>query len=204
MTDLTKEFVMAIYDKCHDHLKEQTTKRDQVIAFYLVVLSFYFGSYSSLSTMLGSNFTPILLNFVMVLIGGLVIRILSGLRSWHMQYSDAIIFINKFIISGDVTKERLKQESLINFAEREIAKKDYKRLFHGIENRIILGIILISGLTVVMLTKSLFNYFHYVDKRNIALFQIILYFLYVIFHIVTTIIVLDKSKRQKTWITNFG
>lgn len=121
-----------------------------------------------------------------------------------MQYADSILFLNRFIVSGEITKERLKEASLANFDEREKNQKTFKWMFHGIENRVILGIILISGLTVVMLTKSLFNYFHYFDKRHIALAQIGLYFIYAIFYIVTTIKVLINSKKQSTWIINFG
>ena len=33
-------FLESVYNECHTHLLEQGTKRDQVIAFYIVLLSF--------------------------------------------------------------------------------------------------------------------------------------------------------------------
>lgn len=36
-----KEFFMTLYKECHNSAKEQAVRRDQVIAFYIVICSFY-------------------------------------------------------------------------------------------------------------------------------------------------------------------
>ena len=37
-----QDFFLKLYEECNNSAKEQATRRDQVIAFYIVVFSFYF------------------------------------------------------------------------------------------------------------------------------------------------------------------
>ena len=168
---VSKDFLLSVYERCNEHLKEQSTKRDQAIAFYLVVISFYFGSYSAISKLLVSPYSPIFFNVVICLISGMTIRTLSGLRSWHMQYANSALALNKVI--------------------------------SGIENRVILGMTLISGFPVVMLVKEVMSLLKVSNKEIIVLVECAFYLAYVVYYFYNTIMIIRESANHKTWIVNF-
>lgn len=70
-------FLTNIYDQTNDHLREQGTKRDQVIAFYVVLLSFVITSRSLLAKT--ANMTIIYLGLIEV--GVICVRTVADLRS---------------------------------------------------------------------------------------------------------------------------
>lgn len=203
---VSREFLLNVYERCNEHLRDQSTKRDQAIAFYLVIISFYFGSYSNVTKFLTGAYAPVLFNVVMILISGMTIRTLSGLRSWHIQYSSSIVLLN-MIIARDIVK--LKDVNRVSTAffsrnDRLNSKMRIKDLFKGIENRVIFGMIFISGLPAAMFMKELAGIMKIQSKDVIFLMEALFYFIYVIIYLKSTIMVIRNSAKHKTWIINFG
>lgn len=199
-------FLVTVYEQCNEHLREQSKKRDQVIAFYLVVLSFYFGSYSTLNRLLDGPYTQILFNIVIVCISGMTIRTLSGLRSWHIQYINAALTLNYLLIRNiDSTEEINRVTRIFNYmARRKMQKVTSRKIFSGVENRVILALIFISGFPMVMLVKEISSLLKPQGDISVFLIEIILYFLYTLYYIKNTVIVIKKSVENKTWIVQFG
>ena len=202
----SKEFLLSVYERCNEHLKDQSTKRDQAIAFYLVVLSFYFGSYGNISKILNSVYSPLVFNFVMILVSGMTIRTLSGLRSWHMQYTNSVLFLNNIIMREvfDPAKIQAEAQAFYKKVNDKLKAKPLRELFEGIENRVILGMTLISGLPAAMLVKEVLAMLKFSHKELAFIFEIFAYLIYVLYYLRSTIIVIRSSGKYQTWIVNFG
>lgn len=203
---VAREFLLSVYERCNEHLKDQSTKRDQAIAFYLVVISFYFGSYANITKVLTSNYSPVLFNLVMILISGMTIRTLSGPRSWHIQYTNSIMLLNMIIARNICRIKDINRVSAAFFAEKNRLnhKKTLPELFMGIENRVILGMIFISGLPVAMFIKELAVILKIQSKEITFLLEFAFYVFYVLYYFRNTIILIRRSASHKTWIINFG
>ena len=201
----SKEFLLSVYERCTEHLKEQSTKRDQTIAFYLVVISFYFGSYSAMSKLLVSPYSPVFFNVVICLISGMTIRTLSGLRSWHLQYANSALVLNKVISKNIFELNEINKEINSFFTEKSKKYNETKivKMFSGVENRVILGMTLISGFPVVMLVKEFMSVFKISNKEIIVLFEVVFYLAYVVYYFYNTIKIIRESANQTTWIVNF-
>ena len=202
---VSKEFLLSVYERCNEHLKEQSTKRDQTIAFYLVVISFYFGSYSAMSKLLVSPYSPVFFNVVICLISGMTIRTLSGLRSWHLQYANSALVLNKVISKNIFELNEINKEINSFFTEKSKKYNETKifKMFSGVENRVILGMTLISGFPVVMLVKEFMSVFKISNKEIIVLFEVVFYLAYVVYYFYNTIKIIRESANQTTWIVNF-
>ncbi|WKF84159.1 NUDIX hydrolase [Lacticaseibacillus pantheris] len=86
-------FLESVYSECHTHLLEQGTKRDQVIAFYIVLLSFAVTSGTVLRSTIHAH--SLLVIYVGLFVIGVICNlVLADLRSWHRQYLDSIRIIN--------------------------------------------------------------------------------------------------------------
>lgn len=202
----SKEFLLSVYERCNEHLKDQSTKRDQAIAFYLVVLSFYFGSYGNISKILNSVYSPLVFNFVMILVSGMTIRTLSGLRSWHMQYANSVLFLNNIIMREvfDPAQIQAEAQAFYKKVNDKLKAKPLRELFEGIENRVILGMTLISGLPAAMLVKEVLAMLKFSHIELAFIFEIFAYLIYVLYYLRSTIIVIRSSGKYQTWIVNFG
>lgn len=202
----SKEFLLSVYERCNEHLKDQSTKRDQAIAFYLVVLSFYFGSYGNISKILNSPYSPIMFNIVMILVSGMTIRTLAGLRSWHMQYTNSVLFLNNIIMREVFDPADIKAEAQAFYArvDATLQARPLHKLFEGIENRVILGMTLISGLPAAMLVKEVLLMLKFSHKELAFIFEISAYLIYVLYYLRSTIMVIRSSGKYQTWIVNFG
>ena len=202
----SKEFLLSVYERCNEHLKDQSTKRDQAIAFYLVVLSFYFGSYGNISKILNSPYSPLMFNIVMILVSGMTIRTLAGLRSWHMQYTNSVLFLNNIIMREVFDPADIKAEAQAFYArvDATLQARPLRKLFEGIENRVILGMTLISGLPAAMLVKEVLLMLKFSHKELAFIFEISAYLIYVLYYLRNTIMVIRSSGKYQTWIVNFG
>ncbi|MGV7093231.1 hypothetical protein [Siccibacter turicensis] len=202
----SKEFLLSVYERCNEHLKDQSTKRDQAIAFYLVVLSFYFGSYGNISKILNSPYSPIMFNIVMILVSGMTIRTLAGLRSWHMQYTNSVLFLNNIIMREVFDPADIKAEAQAFYArvDATLQARPLRKLFEGIENRVILGMTFISGLPAAMLVKEVLLMLKFSHKELAFIFEISAYLIYVLYYLRSTIMVIRSSGKYQTWIVNFG
>jgi len=202
---VSNEFLLSVYEKCNDHLKEQSKKRDQTIAFYLVVISFYFGSHANINKLLVGQYTPILFSFVLCIVGGMVIRTLSGLRSWHIQYANAIMIINNVMAKDIKTTAEINSEINYFLAEKKTTYKTMtvRHIFSGVENRVILAMTFISGFPVLMLAKELSIAIGIRDVNYIFLIEALFYITYVSYYFYNTIENIRKSADQVTWIIKF-
>ena len=91
--DVFMNFLESVYNECHTHLLEQGTKRDQVIAFYIVLLSFVITSGTVLRSTIHAH--SLLVIYVGLFVIGVICNlVLADLRSWHRQYLDAIRIVN--------------------------------------------------------------------------------------------------------------
>ncbi|ELQ5994883.1 hypothetical protein R2203_000984 [Cronobacter dublinensis] len=201
----SKDFLMSVYERCNDHIKEQSSKRDQTIAFYLVILSFYIGSYTSVSKMMSSEYSTILLNLVVCLIGGMTIRTLSGLRSWQMQYTDSALALNK-ILSRDNFDFNNVNENIKDFfllQKNKYSKMGFRTMLKGIENRVIFCIILISGFPTAILVKESFLLLKVNNEILINIVKTLVYLTYVLFYLYNTRKIIRRSADEPTWIVNF-
>lgn len=202
---VTKDFLMSVYERCHEHIKEQSSKRDQTIAFYLVILSFYIGSYASFTKMISSQHSAIFLNLVICMIGGMTIRTLSGLRSWHMQYTYSALVLNKILSREDFDLSTINQKIKDLFIEKNNKDKDmnFRTMLKGVENRVIFCMILISGFPVTILVKEILLSLKLNDQTITATAKILCYVIYVIFYLYNTRKVIRNSSIKPTWIVNF-
>lgn len=201
----SKDFLMSVYERCNEHIKEQSSKRDQTIAFYLVILSFYIGSYTSFSKMISSQYSAIFLNLVVCLIGGMTIRTLSGLRSWQMQYTDSALALSK-ILSKDQFTFHDVQESIKSFFYKQNIKysnMDFRGMLKGIENRVIFCMILISGFPTAILVKEIFLLLKINIEVLTAVVKVLVYLTYVFFYLFNTRTIIRRSAKEPTWIVNF-
>ncbi|ELY2796618.1 hypothetical protein SNN58_001286 [Cronobacter dublinensis] len=201
----SKEFLMSVYERCNEHIKEQSSKRDQTIAFYLVILSFYIGSYTSVSKMMSSEYSTILLNLVVCLIGGMTIRTLSGLRSWQMQYTDSALALNK-ILSRDNFDFNDVNESIKEFfllQKKKYSKMGFRTMLKGIENRVIFCIILISGFPTAILVKETFLLLKVNNEILTNIVKALVYLTYVLFYLYNTRTIIRRSANEPTWIVDF-
>ncbi|MFW0882959.1 hypothetical protein [Cronobacter dublinensis] len=201
----SKDFLMSVYERCNEHIKEQSSKRDQTIAFYLVILSFYIGSYTSVSKMMSSEYSTILLNLVVCLIGGMTIRTLSGLRSWQMQYTDSALALNK-ILSRDNFDFNNVNESIKEFfllQKKKYSKMGFRRMLKGIENRVIFCIILISGFPTAILVKETFLLLKVNNEILTNTVKVLVYLTYVLFYLYNTRTIIRRSANEPTWIVDF-
>lgn len=202
---VSKDFLMSVYERCNEHIKEQSSKRDQTIAFYLVILSFYIGSYASFTKMIASQNSAIFLNVVICMIGGMTIRTLSGLRSWHVQYTHSALALNKILAKDDFdfTKVTNKIKDLFLEKNTKDEKMSLSTMLKGVENRVIFCMILISGFPVTILVKEILTLFKVNDQALIATIKILFYVLYVLYYLYNTRKIIRSSCKKPTWIVNF-
>lgn len=202
---VSKDFLMSVYERCNEHIKEQSSKRDQTIAFYLVILSFYIGSYTSFSKMISSQYSAIFLNLVICMIGGMTIRTLSGLRSWQMQYTDSALALNKILARDKVDFVDVNQ-SIKDFFKKQNQKyssMNFERMLKGIENRVIFCMILISGFPTAILVKEIFSLLKVNNEFLTASAKVLVYCMYVLYYLYNTRKIIRRSANQPTWIVNF-
>lgn len=87
-------YLHGVYANTNQHLLEQGKKRDQIITFYIVLLSFVLTNLENLDHDFFGKPTEMVIYFVLIIVGGIVLLNLADLRSWHTQYLDVIYVIN--------------------------------------------------------------------------------------------------------------
>lgn len=141
----------SIYDQTNDHLREQDTKRDQVIAFYVVLLSFVITSGSLLAKT--ANKSIIYLGLIGV--GAICVRTVADLRSWHRQYLDTISVINWIKAHQAEYPTVLEMKNTIHFRVKANPDgKPYKATKITTENGIYYGVVVLTALPMLFVAKS--------------------------------------------------
>ncbi len=113
-------FLQSVYSETNEHLREQGKKRDQVILFVLVLISFYLTAKKNLVVAFGGNLTYSLMGFGLALITIIATVELADLRGWHQQYIDCIYVLN--FIFGHLEDYESVQEMIQ--AIRKLSKHD--------------------------------------------------------------------------------
>lgn len=96
--------LLAIYVQLHDHVREAGKKRDQVIAFYLLVLVALFGAWEKIASIRGFLLTAAwiagLFSFAIVML----------YRRWHVVHGAAMVTLQRLMVDTEaLTLERCKQ-----------------------------------------------------------------------------------------------
>ena len=60
------EYLCSVYDHCHTHLIEQGRKRDKVLTFYVVLLSFVLTNLDKLKKEFLGQFTELIIYIILI------------------------------------------------------------------------------------------------------------------------------------------
>lgn len=142
-----KECLLIMYQEINEHHREQTKQNNQVIAFYIALVSFFIGINSSLV----KEYTGIVINCIyitIIFVGFLVILMLVQLRVWQLRYAGGIqliasIFFSDFSVNNNADLERC----IRHFCSRSATKHS---LFAPLTCKMIWGCVLISLAPIVL------------------------------------------------------
>lgn len=208
------QYLDSVYNNYNQHLLEQGKKRDQVITFYIVLLSFVLTNFNNLDTDFFGKPTQIAIYIVLVIIGGIVLLNLADLRSWHTQYLDVIYVINwtmshypKF---SNVASLQEKMKDLVTATLNTKSKPKLGKgwikfcLFSSTDNTIYTGMIFLTSLPLLGVYSQIVDLFklHWGIQIGIIIYIICLILMLIIFerHLNT---VLQNGERYNTWILSF-
>ena len=210
------EYLRSVYGHCHTHLLEQGRKRDQVLTFYVVLLSFVLTNLDKLEKEFLGRFTVLIVYVILILVGWIILNSLSDLRSWHTQYLGAIYVLN-WVFANENKYQSV--DALVNTINKLMTKKinDNKRhvkrsdnllkkikvflhnyLFSSTDNSIYTGVVLLTALPV----WGICGYF----KLSIlwSIFIFLTYFVGAIHYFERKLQEkLQKAEVYDTWILSF-
>ena len=78
------DLIDAIYKQCHDHLRDADKKRDQLIAFYAIIVGFFFAADDKIDARVKA-----LLPLIVGLVGVFILFAVIQYRKWHLIYSNS-------------------------------------------------------------------------------------------------------------------
>jgi len=198
LDDKYKDFLLSVYTESNNHLRDQTTKRDQVIAFYITVLAFFLSTYESLTNL----HSTVIINTVfgvLVMLGIICFLNLSRLRSWHSQYSQCCSAISKLM----VTDENINNyDDLTRFIRannvQDSTKLPIKKFLSGVENIVVIGFAFTTLLPLFLWYTYISAQFH---LSFIGFIVIIVCYLFVVVRSFYKTIL--DSFKYNTWLVNF-
>jgi hypothetical protein len=79
------DLVEAIHSQCHEHLRDADKKRDELVAFYALVIGLLFAGYRQID----DDLRPLLV-FVVGLVGFFAVLTVIHYRKWHAIYSNCL------------------------------------------------------------------------------------------------------------------
>lgn len=203
------DYLKQIYGEANTHLLEQDHKRDQIVTFYAVLVSFFITTQGAIMKSLGGGHLMILFLSAGIMFIGVVVSLTIGdLRNWHRQYLDSIYVIN-FAVSHqhnyetvsdliDAIYEKLTQNQ---FKSTKTIKKPWyvklsKLFFGSTDNDVYTGILIFTSLSIFLFFKNL-NVSQY---RIWALVVSVIYIIVMERHLQKQ---LNKGNTYKTWILDF-
>lgn len=74
-----------MYNNANQHFLKQERKRDQVIIFYIVLISFVLTNFGNLDKDFLVGGTEIIIYIVLIIISGIVLLNLADFQSWYIQ-----------------------------------------------------------------------------------------------------------------------
>lgn len=226
------DYLRQIYDQANEHLREQEHKRDQVITFYSVLLSFFITANKAIAGNFGGPLIILFLSLGLFLIGIVVCLTIASLRGWHSQYLDAIYVLN-YVIAHEESYEtvldlknalqskivenqnKISKAQLKNDEEKSYIKKFLKKvstIFNSTEDNMFHGVFIFSLLPLLMFVHSLF--FVLINFRLFAGHKVGLEVLFGVLFVVIAFLYFKWMHRElhnkiknaqtyKTWILDF-
>jgi len=165
---------IEIYRQCHEHLKETDKKRDQILAFYAIIVGIFFGSLDKLK-----DFKDIFA-IVLALLGVLLAIVLIHYRKWHIVYvNSAIALQNLILCNKDLTDTNIAEvwKKLYKKSKQEKFKVKFKRTILSTEFTIFNIFLVISSPTIYFAIKNKFICWSYLQSLLGFVVVLILYVL---------------------------
>lgn len=107
--------LLNIYQEANEHLRICDNKRDQIIAFYLVILGLLFSSFDKITKL--PYEMQILLYSIIGLFGCTLAIIVHKLRFWHIVYVNTAVVIQNLALSKIQPSERNVKEIWDSYQE---------------------------------------------------------------------------------------
>lgn len=136
-----KSFLIEVYQELNIHHRTQTTQNNQIITFYIALISFFFGFHSKLV----KDFDMVLVNFVfitLIFIGFIINLMLIQLRVWQLRYAISIQFIGSVFMCDKVINNFSEFYSCMKTFESK--SKTLHSIFAPLTCKMIWGCIFIS------------------------------------------------------------
>jgi hypothetical protein len=149
------EVLLNIYKESNEHLRASDNKRDQTIAFYLIIIGLLFGSLDKFKD---------LTVFVALTIGclGIVIAlILTTLRKWHIVYVNTAIVVQYLALNNlQPSEDAIKDvwEKLIwdgSYKVRKNPRTGKKYSYLSTENLTFIAFLVIAFMPFYLLNSNL-------------------------------------------------
>ncbi len=218
------DYLKQIYGQANEHLREQEHKRDQIVMFYAVLLSFVITANHTIQVNFGGPIMMMILELALCVIGATVCIAISSLRGWHTQYLDAIYVINYAMAhqahyaSVDDLKNRI-QEMLVNKQTSDIPvnKSDnplvkvgewFIHTIEHTEDSMFYGVWIFSMVPLIMIEHSIYKLVKWGNNQDELLIILMLVFVLIfVFYFRYMHRLLNKSVENanswKTWILDF-
>lgn len=212
------DYLRQIYDQTNEHLREQEHKRDQVVTFYAVLISFIITANHTIQANFGGPVMMMILDLALCVIGAIVCISIASLRGWHTQYLDAIYVINYAMAHQNqyMTVDDLKntiQEMLVNNRENGKENKSKKRsiikwfkhTINSTEDSMFYGVWIFSMVPLIMIEHSIYKLVNWGSKQA-ALFTILIVAFALVFIVYFCHMYkllnesVESAKSYKTWI----
>lgn len=150
MNSAVEEQLRAIYAEGNTHLREQTSKRDQVIAAYFVLISFYITNLPALKEFDEKQSLFNGLGIMIFFIGLFICLVLIELRVWHYIYIDTLKITTELLSHSHEYETLEKISDRVNqyYANLGDEKFEFRRFFYGSDNKILGAMFLLVGTTI--------------------------------------------------------
>lgn len=92
-----QDYLLNVYQEMNIHHREQTSQNNQIITFYIVLISFFIGFHNELA----KEYNIVLNNLVyimLIVIGTIVNLTLIQLRTWQLRYASGLQLIGSMFI----------------------------------------------------------------------------------------------------------
>lgn len=141
ISNIYKEYLLTVYQEMNVHHREQTVQNNQLMAFYIALISFFLGFHSYLI----ENFNFALVNCVfvsLILIGLMINLMLIQLRVWQLRYASAIQFLGSLFMCDKKIKDyQTFYDCIKKFECRSVTKHS---LFAPLTCKMIWGCVIVS------------------------------------------------------------
>ena len=191
-------FLESVYNECHTHLLEQGTKRDQVIAFYIVLLSFVITSGTVLRSTIHAH--SLLIIYVGLFVIGVICNlVLADLRSWHRQYLDSIRIINWAFAHRSEFTDSLKLKATLESMTQYKGKQKILWPWSTTDNMVFTAFAILTTVPVIFGLAGISDFaiaVRVVIYVVVLAVDMIFVFWYVNYKV-------EQGLGYKTWILNF-